>query len=154
MLKPIVLVSSISEIATHKVHIYTEYHSVCPLVGIGTLPPPLSSLGTKGWGGGGHTRLRVRGWGSPNSDDWRKSLALCLLCARESLKQPLIYLGVFLRLCIWNIKIWFERCRYSVPFEKYLQSDCLPLYPSLDVQVYFNRFKILHFEAMTRLCCF
>ncbi len=27
--------------------------------------------------GGGHTRLRVRGWGSPNSDDWRKSLALC-----------------------------------------------------------------------------
>jgi hypothetical protein len=23
----------------------------------------------------------VRGWGSPNSDDWRKSLALCLLCA-------------------------------------------------------------------------
>jgi hypothetical protein len=29
---------------------------------------------------GGHTRLRVRGWGSPNSDDWRKSLALCILC--------------------------------------------------------------------------
>ncbi len=30
--------------------------------------------------GGAHTRLRVRGWGSPNSNDWRKSLALCLLC--------------------------------------------------------------------------
>jgi hypothetical protein len=29
---------------------------------------------------GGHTRLRLKGWGSPNSDDWRKSLALCLLC--------------------------------------------------------------------------
>ncbi len=29
---------------------------------------------------GGHTRLRVRGWGSLNSDDLRKSLALCLLC--------------------------------------------------------------------------
>ena len=27
---------------THKVHIYKEYHSVCPLVGTGTLPPPLS----------------------------------------------------------------------------------------------------------------
>jgi hypothetical protein len=27
-----------------------------------------------------HTRLRVRGWGSPNSDERRKSLALCLLC--------------------------------------------------------------------------
>ncbi len=26
----------------HKVHIYTEYHSVCPLVGIGTLLPHLS----------------------------------------------------------------------------------------------------------------
>jgi hypothetical protein len=32
-----------------------------------------------GGGGGRHTRLWVRGWG-PNSDDWRKSLALCLLC--------------------------------------------------------------------------
>ncbi len=30
-------------------------------------------------GGGGHTRLRVRDWVSPNSDDLRKSLALCLL---------------------------------------------------------------------------
>jgi hypothetical protein len=37
-----------------------------------------------GGGGGGHTRLRVRGWGSPNSDDWRKSLALCLLYGRAS----------------------------------------------------------------------
>ncbi len=29
-----------------------------------------------------HTRLRLWGWGwgSPSSDDWRKSLALCLLC--------------------------------------------------------------------------
>jgi hypothetical protein len=31
-------------------------------------------------GGWGHTRLRVRGWGSPNPDDLRKSFALCLLC--------------------------------------------------------------------------
>jgi hypothetical protein len=28
-----------------------------------------------------HTCLRVRGWGSPNSDDWRESFVLCLLCA-------------------------------------------------------------------------
>jgi hypothetical protein len=27
----------------HKVHIYKEYHSECPLVGIGTLPTPLAS---------------------------------------------------------------------------------------------------------------
>ncbi len=30
--------------------------------------------------GKGHTRQGVRGSGSPNSDDWRKSFALCLLC--------------------------------------------------------------------------
>ncbi len=36
--------------------------------------------------GGGHTRLRVSGWGSPNSDDWRKSLALCpTLCPQHTL---------------------------------------------------------------------
>ncbi len=59
----------------HKVHKYTEYNSVCPLVGIWTLPAPTPSLasecapphGTKR--GGGHSRLRLRGWGSPNSDD-------------------------------------------------------------------------------------
>ncbi len=45
-------------------------------------PSPASEIalppGPKG--GGGHTRRRLRGWGSPISDDWRKSLALCLLC--------------------------------------------------------------------------
>jgi hypothetical protein len=43
-----------------KVHIYKEYSSVCPLVGIGTLPTPLSpvsvplTLETKGGGGDAH----------------------------------------------------------------------------------------------------
>ncbi len=33
--------------------------------------------------GGGHTRLQVRGWGSPSSDDWRKKLStLPALCFR------------------------------------------------------------------------
>ncbi len=36
---------------------------------------------------GEHTRLRVRGWGSPNSDDMRKSLALHLLCAWRSFES-------------------------------------------------------------------
>jgi len=27
---------------THIVHLYLEYYSVCPLIGIGTLPPPNS----------------------------------------------------------------------------------------------------------------
>ena len=69
---------------SHKVRtgIYKEYHSVCPLVGIGTLPTPLASecAPPPERGGGGHIRRRVRGWGSPNSDDLRKSLALCLFC--------------------------------------------------------------------------
>ena len=48
--------------STYIVYIYyTEYHSVCPLVGIGTPPTPVPQA-------------------SPNSDDWRKSLAVCLLC--------------------------------------------------------------------------
>jgi hypothetical protein len=36
---------------------------------------------------GGHTRLRLRGWGSSNSDDWRKSLALCLLCGSRGREE-------------------------------------------------------------------
>ncbi len=43
-------------------------------------PPP----GTKG--GGGHTRLRVRGWGSPNSYDWRK--AQHSACSVVQIKSP------------------------------------------------------------------
>ncbi len=39
---------------------------------------PCSPLPPRNQRGGGHTRLR--GWGGACSDDWRKSLALCLLC--------------------------------------------------------------------------
>ncbi len=44
---------------------------------------PSHPPGTKGGGGGGCacTRRRDRGWRNYNSDDWRKNLALCLLCA-------------------------------------------------------------------------
>ncbi len=41
-------------------------HSVCPLVGVGTLPTPLSPARVPlppEPGGGGHTRLRVKGLG-------------------------------------------------------------------------------------------
>ncbi len=81
-----------STYTTKYVRIYKEYHRVCPLVGIGTPRPPTpfpqASVPMKeecapplrNQRGEGHTRLRVKGWGSPNSDDWRKSLALCLLC--------------------------------------------------------------------------
>jgi hypothetical protein len=49
------------------------------LVGIGTLPTPLSPASVPlppEPKGRGHTRLQVRGSGSPNADDWRKSLGL------------------------------------------------------------------------------
>ncbi len=55
-------------------HIYKEYHIVyVPSSELGLSHPPLSPAsvpfppGIKG--GGGHTRLRARGLGSPNSDD-------------------------------------------------------------------------------------
>jgi hypothetical protein len=57
-----------------------------PLVGIGTLPTPLSPASVplppeRGGGGGSTLACGMRGWGTSNSDDWRKSLAIGLLCA-------------------------------------------------------------------------
>jgi hypothetical protein len=63
----------------HKVHIYLEYHSVCSLVRIGTTPTPspAGECAPHRNQKGGDTLGEV---GGPNSDDWRKSLALYLLC--------------------------------------------------------------------------
>ncbi len=49
---------------TSKVHIYVEYHKVCPLVRTGT-PHPISRECVPPWNQTvrGHTRLLVRGWG-------------------------------------------------------------------------------------------
>jgi hypothetical protein len=47
-------------------------------------PPPQPKEGGLTLSGG-----RVRGWGSPNSDDWRKRLALCLFWAMyKKTKNP------------------------------------------------------------------
>jgi hypothetical protein len=51
---------------TQSTYIYLEYHSVCPLVGIGTPLPPFTQASVSyplNQRGGGHTRLRLRGWG-------------------------------------------------------------------------------------------
>jgi hypothetical protein len=73
----------IPKISTHKVNIYKEYHSVCPLVGTGTLPSPsfasecVPPPGTKG--GGAHSPAG-KGLGESQFRRLEKGLALCLLC--------------------------------------------------------------------------
>jgi hypothetical protein len=69
--------------ANEGIILYLENQSLCPFFRIGS-PSPLSasecgplSLEPKG----GNTRFRVSGGGGGgNSEDWRESLALCLLC--------------------------------------------------------------------------
>jgi hypothetical protein len=84
---PIMSGAPLVSIMTQSTYIqYTEYHSVSTLVGIGTLPtnPSLAMQrvchSPPRTGGGGHHSPAGEGLGNPNSDDWRKSLALCLLC--------------------------------------------------------------------------
>jgi hypothetical protein len=50
---------------------------------LGPAPPPLpqASVPPRNQRVGGRGGTLTCGWGSPNSDDWRKRLALCLLCA-------------------------------------------------------------------------
>jgi hypothetical protein len=103
------ITSGVSKGWRHKVHIYLEYHSFCPSLELGPPPPstasecdsPRAQIG----GGGGytvHTCQRVRGLGSPNSDDWRESLVLCLLCGWRQRQILLLYLFLFrsLYICI------------------------------------------------------
>jgi hypothetical protein len=83
-------------------------------------PTPLSPasvpLPPEPKGGGACTRLRVRGWGSPNSKDWRKSLALCLLCGMKSAnvsgcKSPIFFV--------------FTRTHLSAPSKKRITQSVL-----------------------------
>jgi hypothetical protein len=71
---------------TKYVLLHKEYHSVCPLVGIGTLPTPLSpaSVPLPPEPGGGAHSPTGEGLGSPSFDDWRKSLALGLLYGKDT----------------------------------------------------------------------
>jgi hypothetical protein len=66
-----------------RIHIYLEYHSVCPLVRIGT-PHPFSYgrvCPPEPKRGRAHSPA-MEGWVTPNADDWRKILALSLPCGR------------------------------------------------------------------------
>ncbi len=63
----------------HKAHIYIEYHRVCLLVGIGTLPPPLSpaSMPLPPEPGGWAHSPAGEGLGESQFRRLEKSLALC-----------------------------------------------------------------------------
>jgi hypothetical protein len=66
----------------HKVHIYLEYHSVCPFVRIGIPPPPLplaSVLPPAEPGGGGTHSTACEGVGESQFRRLEKKLGLCLL---------------------------------------------------------------------------
>ncbi len=75
------------------------------------LPP------TKRWGG--HTRRRLKGWGSPNSDDWRKSLALCLLCAPDNVSSTSVRIHIHLYMhgcppCICSDLTYPKECIHGI----------------------------------------
>ena len=84
----------------HKVHIYLENQSVCPLVRIGT-PHPLS-------------RKRVP------SDDWRKSLAFCLLCGLSKIREKYLKKGIRncprLSMCTTGIEKKSNMCHPGIEF--------------------------------------
>jgi hypothetical protein len=72
-----------NKLLDHKTHIYLEYHSICPLVEI-VPPSPASECAPPTESKGGDTlACGERGAGSPNSDDWRESLVICLLCVLD-----------------------------------------------------------------------
>jgi len=87
----------------HKVPTNIEYHSVCPLVGIGTLKPPLSPgvcpfpQNQRGRVHCTHTRLRVTGWGSPNSDTWRKAEHYSVVFIHRNLLHSLSSVPTFIQ---------------------------------------------------------
>jgi hypothetical protein len=75
-------------VVDHKVHIYLEYNSECPLVGIGTPTPfPASECSpppqTKG--GGAHSPAVERAGESQFRRMEKRRLALCLLCVFDLL---------------------------------------------------------------------
>jgi hypothetical protein len=64
---------------------FVEYQSVCPFVGIGA-PPPRKRERLPPWTQRGEEQhsFAVEGVGGPNSNDWKESLLLCILCRTNS----------------------------------------------------------------------
>jgi hypothetical protein len=76
--------------------------SVSPVVGIGTPPPPPLVRG------GGHTRLRLKGWGSPNSNEGTYTVVLYIykyfVCQGKSARHLPRHVNVItvLAKCKWQ----------------------------------------------------
>jgi hypothetical protein len=99
------IMNPFGRIQTHpqSTYIYKEYHSVRPLVGIGTLPPPLSpaSVTLPPELEGAHSPAG-EGLGESQFRRLEKSLVLCLLCethhsfesSKRCRRQDLSYLGL------------------------------------------------------------
>jgi hypothetical protein len=93
------------------------------------LPHPLSckrvcpARNQSGGGGGG---TAGEGAGSPNSDDWRKSLALCLLCTTIDLSLGLwVHYNALNTLCFtWtSLKAWMRVSPSSSPLHSHWCSE-------------------------------
>ncbi len=81
--RPVMVLQHVIHKVRTYMYTYSRNHSICPSSEMCDPPPPLplpqaSVSPPPNQRRGEHTRLRVRGWGSPNSDDWKESLVLCL----------------------------------------------------------------------------
>ncbi len=121
------LIISNPDTQKHKVHIYLEYHSVYPRRWNWDPPPPFLPLASvplppEPKGGGGLTRLRVRGWRSPNSNDWHSVYSVHRRYGTNFLLHHLIILnsGSMFRLFTWVLlpmrPSWPERFLTSTRF--------------------------------------
>ncbi len=84
--------------------------SISPVVGIGTPPPllPQASLPPHPlFRGGGHTRLRLKGWGSPNSNEGTYTVVLYIYkyfvgTNQEKFREFQMCIQHFLSMRIWT----------------------------------------------------
>jgi hypothetical protein len=110
--------------------------------------PSLASECPPRTGGGGHTRLRVRGWGSPNSDDWRKSLALChiMYCSLVChLEISLSFRFCRLFISFTNVLFLYDLVYFSNLHSTVLYSSCICLFLAIFMCV--GRFLNMFFEV-------
>jgi hypothetical protein len=88
-----------------------NWSSPTPLAAGECAPPPFGR-------GGGHTRLRERGWGSPNSDEGTHTVVLCIYKYFVHTKKNLLLAVESKMLMIVFL------CSYHVESKMFLNSRC------------------------------